>query len=537
MASSKKRSYGELLEADLETSQLNEQPVTEGQAESENVAPAENDGNMEDLGGDWQVVESRRRKRNKKNHNKEGNDEAKLTRVGPINSVHEHQEHTKKGAGKHAENKNQASARQVVGSTTPKEGATRKKVPKTESSNYPSINFKNPNRLQSQLKVGQLQELVLNILADGPAPQWIEIAHKSQIRRVVVLMVHGLEREIFEGDNKLEESLKMHVDASVKSINVSKEGIDSPLLKEDLPLKEVDQLVEGETESGNGASELQSKDSSPAKAGQLAESKTKENGRSSPSNQDTKSPDFYIPTQLLKEKLALPLRPLADMFPLMWPVITRAWRNREQKLTSIQPPIEMMLKTVIPRSGDKKKAKNGPQPPREEASWINQPTPVTHFLVSPEELRQDGCAIHPAMFRNGEGRRLNLESRKQLQQTEEYGWMDTEVERWDSGDAHVQKGQEDSTLAGEDSHGKENGMQLDHPALLGEDENRDAQQLHSQKDSLLADREVFAIDCEMCMTGPEEFAVTRVSVVSWSGEVILDDLVKPEKPIIDYVTE
>ena len=53
---------------------------------------------------------------------------------------------------------------------------------------------------------------------------------------------------------------------------------------------------------------------------------------------------------------------------------------------------------------------------------------------------------------------------------------------------------------------------------------------------ITAGREILAIDCEMCMTGEKEFSLTRISVVNWDGKVVLDELVKPEKPITDYVT-
>jgi RNA exonuclease 1 len=40
----------------------------------------------------------------------------------------------------------------------------------------------------------------------------------------------------------------------------------------------------------------------------------------------------------------------------------------------------------------------------------------------------------------------------------------------------------------------------------------------------------------MCKTGENDFELTRISLVSWDGSVLLDELVKPEKPITDYLT-
>lgn len=47
---------------------------------------------------------------------------------------------------------------------------------------------------------------------------------------------------------------------------------------------------------------------------------------------------------------------------------------------------------------------------------------------------------------------------------------------------------------------------------------------------------IFALDCEMCLSGTEK-VLTRVSLVNFDGEVVLDELVKPELPITDYVTK
>jgi len=48
---------------------------------------------------------------------------------------------------------------------------------------------------------------------------------------------------------------------------------------------------------------------------------------------------------------------------------------------------------------------------------------------------------------------------------------------------------------------------------------------------------VFAVDCEMCMTSRERSELTRISIIDESFNVVLDTLVKPRNPIVDYVTK
>ncbi|KAK9467904.1 hypothetical protein V1512DRAFT_260331 [Lipomyces arxii] len=47
---------------------------------------------------------------------------------------------------------------------------------------------------------------------------------------------------------------------------------------------------------------------------------------------------------------------------------------------------------------------------------------------------------------------------------------------------------------------------------------------------------VYGIDCEMCIT-THGSALTRATVVNWDREIIMDELVKPEHPITDYLTQ
>lgn len=47
---------------------------------------------------------------------------------------------------------------------------------------------------------------------------------------------------------------------------------------------------------------------------------------------------------------------------------------------------------------------------------------------------------------------------------------------------------------------------------------------------------IFALDCEMCLVGTEE-VITRVSLINFKGEVVIDELVRPDADITDFKTK
>ncbi|KAK7752436.1 hypothetical protein SLS62_005589 [Diatrype stigma] len=290
-----------------------------------------------------------------------------------------------------------------------------KKVPSKESANYPSITFNYNAKLQSKITLDHLRNLILYIFAEGVSPQWVSICHRPQFRKIVAIMVPGLEEAMFKQD----------VDFATYN----------------------DPPVDG--------------DMTP---------------------RVLTSPDDYYPRLLKKDELPEILKDFADMFPHLWPVRTPG----NERFGQMRSPLGTML-TATSEKSKEEKGKRGVQPAKEPKGWKDERTRITEFLAMLEDLQQNNYILHPA----------NLPADRRKNYVLPPGWVQTNVENFEDGDvpeAEIEQG------------------------------------------SITAGREVLAMDCEMCVVGPDEFALTRISLVSWDGNVVLDELVKPDKPIIDYVT-
>lgn len=303
-----------------------------------------------------------------------------------------------------------------------------KKLPKKDTDNYPSIKFSSKDaRLNAQVKLSELQNLVLYILADGNSTQFVSVRHRNEIRKVVVLMVPGLERDMF------------------------RPGGDEEVSKESKKRKSFSSRI---------------------------------------------SPDDYYPEVLKEEKLPKSLVPFAHMFEHLWPLKTPG----DDRFAKMHSPLQAMLSAPLPKSGEEKKAeknRKNVQHVKEPSGWKNKRTPITEYLQTAEELHDNGYTVHPAMYDNADHKAALQESRKTAKTSKEDSWADTIVDKFEDGavpDNEVESG------------------------------------------SLTVGREVFAMDCEMCKAG-DESVLTRVSIVAWDGSTVLDELVKPDKPITDYVTQ
>ncbi|PNS15865.1 hypothetical protein CAC42_7971 [Sphaceloma murrayae] len=322
----------------------------------------------------------------------------------------------------------------------------RKKRKKLEK-NYPTISHSHHARLQSFVKISDLQNLALYFLADGSAPQWVSIQHHQHINKVVVLMVPGLDASLFDGSIELGSSTRN-----------SAGDVFEPAAEK------------GETGNSTAPAAPPSSDQSRSLA---------------------IKPDDYYPVKLFSSKVSPALKPLAQLFPHIWPIKTP---GDPRKMHS---PIFSMLSSPIPRPKEDKNIK-GPRPPVESKHWKNQRTPITDFVMTKSELSENGFVLHPAHLSTDAERTVEAARRHRNVQSAADGWVDLLP-----------------SISLNDS-------------LVPESE--------VQSGSVTAGRDVYIIDCEMVSTTVDRFALARISLISWDGQVVLDELVQPPDPVKDYLT-
>ena len=332
----------------------------------------------------------------------------------------------------------------------------RKKAPKKEKKEkdkYPSISHSPNMRLNTSVKLSDVQNLVLYLIADGPAPQWLSVRNSGSFKKVVMLMVPGLEAGLFNGRIPLDppEAAQPGAEVAQPEGQAPTQGTDDN---------------EGWTEVRHGKSRT--------------------------------APEDFYPSKLAGPRLPESLKPLEGVFEHVWPIKTPG----DDKFPKMHSPLSAMLQTPIVRAKDEKKS-SGPQTPAASKTWQNKRIAVTELLATTEQLAEEGYALHPAHFAGTSAVDEESARRASNKTSLDDGWADTQnIPDLDSGKASEATIEQGSTTVG---------------------------------------RKVLAIDCEMCITSPkgetpQVFSLTRVSVVDWDGQVVLDEFVKPAQPITDYLT-
>ena len=321
------------------------------------------------------------------------------------------------------------------------------------ASTKPGLQFAS-HRLNSSVKVTDLRDLVLYCLADGVAPSWISVQNKNQFQKAVILMVPGLEKSMFDG------SFSLSTEQSSSSVDTKSDT-------------QADGTT-GKADADDGGWTLVTKSPTISK----------------------RDPDNYLPFSLEDDKLLEPLKPLAKIFKEVWPI--RA--SGDDRYSKVHSPLHSMLQRSVQESAeDKNKRKNmkGAKPVKVRDDFAAKKTPITEFVASLGELRDNSYVIHPALLHEESEKQQELEHRKKTSTHSTATWKDSIID-------DPPKSNESNTTSDDDITGG---------------------------------RTVYAVDCEMCVVGEDEYALTRISVLSWKGSVVMDELVKPEKPITNYLTQ
>lgn len=301
------------------------------------------------------------------------------------------------------------------------------------------------------IRIADLQALTLYTLADGLAPNWVAFKHVHHTKKVVVLMVPGLEDGMFDGSISIDNDPGLGLNQDSQR-NSQTEG------------------------PGNGAERREDRSYAWDSRG------------------TTRFHGERNPTSMTVESLPPAVQPLAKIFEDFWQVKAPG----DSRYSKLHSPIQAMLISPLPQSKENKVIK-GPKPPAEEKGWQPQRTPITKFIHTVDELREADYPLHPTIFQGDiEAALLEEERRDKTSQNAKAGWVDSFVSSYS---------------------------------------DRNIPSTSIQKGSITAGRTVYAVDCEMVLTSDDKYSLARISVVDWSGQTMLDELVKPSLPIKNYFTQ
>lgn len=272
--------------------------------------------------------------------------------------------------------------------------------------NYPSVEHSHHARLQSHVKITDLQALVLYLLADGNAPQWVSVRNRTSIRQIVMLMVPGLELGMFNGKVPLEEASAMDIDKPAA---------------ESVP-----------AEVAYVAEEVTSTEKDKPKYLRIADNE-------------------YYPASLKPNRLPTALKPLSDIFDHVWPIKAQG-EHRGNQFVRVHSPIHTMLTSQIPKTKEEKQMKKngghkGPTP-QNSKHWDNKRTPITEYIATLAEQQENEYVLHPAWFLTPESKAAAHKQRQESGQSVDDGWVDTNVASLEEGNVPEGEIEQGSVTAG-----------------------------------------------------------------------------------------
>ena len=227
----------------------------------------------------------------------------------------------------------------------------------------PSLNFHKTRPERVELKA--LQSLVLYVLADGMGPTWLAVNNAKQIKKVVVLMVPGLDREMLE-DSKLWDG------------------------------------IFGACESEHGSEDVES-----APRADLPAHDGLQTPVVPPLDPNSEANGFPSARERLL-KFTLQVRAPGD-----------------SRMTRVHSPLQNMLIAPFSDSSKQKAKSDG----KDDKSFQAVRTHVAEFVHSADQLRDAEYPIHAAAFKDPRDANLEHDRREKTgQSTGLSGWVDTNVQ-------------------------------------------------------------------------------------------------------------
>jgi RNA exonuclease 1 len=251
---------------------------------------------------------------------------------------------------------------------------------------YPELVFH--CKKQDSIRIADLQQLILYTFADGVAPTWVAFQNYGHVRKIVVLMVPGLEKEMFDGTSDLFIGGDEHQDQSktAESANPS--------------------ASEGKSDQVTDTEKRKRDDFLAWKQGEQS---------SKPKSNDA------APTDINTSTLPPCLKPMAEVFSQVWPVKAPG----DSKYAKIHSPLQAMLIAPLPKNPQDKNNKVDHHQGNHGYDAVR--TPVSKFVHSADELREAEYPIHPAAFSSMEDGDLEKARRIATNQSTASGWVDSAV--------------------------------------------------------------------------------------------------------------
>lgn len=159
-----------------------------------------------------------------------------------------------------------------------------------------------------------------------------------------------------------------------------------------------------------------------------------------------------------------------------------------------------MLTSQIPKTKEEKKMKKhhkGPLP-QKAGHWENKRTPITEYIADLPLQVENQYVVHPAWFVTPAAKEAEKARREATGRTPASGWVDSAVASLEDGKVPEKDIEQGSVTGG---------------------------------------RKILAIDCEMVLSERGEHLLAKITVLNWQGEVVLDELIKPDEPIKDYLSQ